>query len=493
MSSSDDRKDYSPRNEEKFAATIHSKTSLPSNIEGVAALTSDSSPEERPIFRSALRKPTSLARTKNYPSAPQRATREENVINKEMFIKPSIPFQQTATATVSNWIVNNDNLRRVPNYYPLEKSSRFVSDTTATEIANRISESCRIMSVQALYNGDQATASLRTAEHVDIEISLWQGEAPTYPNCVIVEAQRRKGDAVVFHKYCRFLLDAAQGDFDTRTFARKEQYEYKFNHVANEILEEKESSSSGPSDRENSLFALEIASGLLKKDRMDARQLGMESLCLLTDLSRTGLDTAVLASKVVLMGTIEDDNYDDNELIPEELGIREAILSLIQFGRLGEGGEFSSYDSDDEDGFTHPDEERHNNLLHNLALAVLSNALEVLQIHSAKIVSKKSKASLTNTFIDESNDVSNKDLLRTLLGDLEQAKDKPHDARLSAKCLKCLFQASQKARRKARNLNAKEIVITALDVGRRTHVKLEEETEKVMTALQKPDDDDEEE
>jgi len=493
MSSTGDRKEYPSRNEERDSTKIYSKTSLPSNIEGVAALTSDSSPETGPIFSSAMRRPPSISHTRRYPANSQQATNEENVINKELFLKPSIPFQPTATETASNWTVKNESLRRVPNYYPLEKSSRFVSDTPATEIAKRISESCRVMSVQALYDGDQATASLRTAEHVDIEISLWQGESPKYPNCVIVEAQRRKGDAVVFHKYCRFLLDAAQGNFDTRTFSRREQYESKFNYVANELLEEKESSSPGRSERENSLFALEIASGLLKKDRMDARQLGMESLCLLTDPTRTGLDTAVLASKVVLMGTIEDENCDDNELIPEELGIREAILSLIQFGRLGEGGEFSSYDSDGEDGNTHPDEERHNNLLHNLALAVLSNALEVLEIHSAKINPRKSKAVLANTFLDESKDVSSRDLLRTLLGSLEHADDKPHDSSLSAKCLKCLFQASQKARHRARNMNAKEIVNTALDIGRRTHVKLEKETEKVITALQKPDSEEEEE
>jgi len=443
--------------------------------------------------RSAVRRPYSIAERRGTPLTSQQEDNDENVINKELFLETVESFQPPAIAATSNWVVRNESLRCVPNYYPLEKSSRFVSDASATEIANRISESCRIMSVQAMFDGQLATASLRTAEHVDIHLSLWQGLAPRYPNCIIVEAQRRRGDAVVFHKYCRNLLDAAQGDFDTRTFDKKEQFDSKFTHVASELLEEKELTSSGCSERDNSLFALEIAAGLLKKDRMDARQLGMESLCLLTDPTRTGSETALLASRVVLMGSIHDENADDNDLLPEELGIREAILSLIQFRRLGEGGEFSSsYDSDDDDTNAHPEEEQHNCLLHNLALAVMSNALEVLKTYSTKMGSKKSVASLTNSFLDESNDMSNRDLLRTLLGGLEQAKDKPHDARLSAKCLKCLFQASQKARRKARNLNAKEIVATALDIGKRTHVKLETETEKLMTALQQPDSDEEE-
>jgi len=337
----------------------------------------------------------------------------------------------------------------------------------------------------------KATASLKTAEHVDIHLSLWQGMAPKYPNCIIVEAQRRKGDAVVFHHYCRNLLDAAQGDFNLNTFITKEKLEQKYTKIANELLEGKESSET--TERENFLFALEIAAGLLKKDRMDARELGMQSLCLLTDPTRTSKETALLASKFVLTGTIHDENSSDNDLLPEELGVREAVLSLVQFGRLGEGGEFSSPNESNEDEYDHPDEKTHNDVLHNLALAVLSNALEVLENHNSLIHPSKSVASITNTFLDESMDISSRDLLRTLLGGLEQAEDKPHDACLSAKCLKFLFQASQKARRKARSLNAKQIVSTALDIGRRTHVKLEEETQKVITALEKPDTEEEEE
>ena len=334
----------------------------------------------------------------------------------------------------------------------------------------------------------KATASLKTSEHVDIHLSLWQGKA----NCIIVEAQRRKGDAVVFHHYCRNLLDAAQGEFDSDSFITREKLEQRYTTIATELLEGKESTSADCTERENFLFALEIAAGLIKKDRMDARQLGMESLCLLTDPARTGKETALLASQVILLGTIHDENATESHLLPEELGIREAVLSLVQFGRLGEGGEFSPPESNDEDNEL-PDEKAHNDILHNLALAVLSNALEVLENHTNKIDPNKSVASITNTFLDESTDISSRDLLRTLLGALEKAEEKPHNACLSAKCLKFLFQASQKARRKARSLNAKQIVATALEIGRRTHVKLQEETQKVITALEKPDTEEEEE
>jgi len=490
MSSTSEREAYnvSANEQRKHATKSNLKAVIPTGLENVAAVTSDSIPEQGPTFRSAVRRPGSIAARGSSALNINKEELETGVIDKKEYLKPSTQSENKASnEDDNNWNVRNESLRSVPNYYPLEKSSRFVSDSSANEIATRISESCRMMSVQAMYDSDLATASLKTSEHVDIHLSLWQGKAPRYPNCIIVEAQRRKGDAVVFHHYCRNLLDAAQGEFNSDTFITKEKLEQKYTTIASELLEERESSTAAGTERENFLFALEIAAGLIKKDRMDARQLGMESLCLLTDPTRTGKETALLASKVVLLGTIHDENATESDLLQEELGIREAVLSLVQFGRLGEGGEFSPpNESNDEDNEL-PDEKSHNDILHNLALAVLSNALEVLENQTAKIDPNKSVASITNTFLDESTDISSRDLLRTLLGGLEQAEAKPHDACLSAKCLKFLFQASQKARRKARSLNAKQIVATALDIGRRTHVKLEEEAQKVITALEKPD------
>merc|ERR1712224_616742 len=60
------------------------------------------------------------------------------------------------------------------------------------------------------------------------------------------------------------------------------------------------------SEAENAIIAIEIAHGLIMKDRIDANQLGLESLCLLTDAKKTGLITAVIASRVVLLGSAQD-------------------------------------------------------------------------------------------------------------------------------------------------------------------------------------------
>lgn len=246
---------------------------------------------------------------------------------------------------------------------------------------------------------------------------------------------------------------------------------------------------------DHSLLALEIAASLLKKDRMDARRLGMESLCFLTDPSRTGKETALKASRVVLFGSANNEGDDDADFLNEDLGVREAILSLVQFRRLGDFGACADDSDSPETNDVQLEEKEFNELLHNLALAVLANALDVLENEGGeKIASAELKTSeATDTFLAESHDISNRDLLDTLLKVLDQAESKPHDACLSAQCLRSLLQSSKKARRKARNLNAKQIVSTALDVGQRTHVKLQNEAEQVIQQLERMDDDNDEE
>merc|ERR1712183_1022956 len=115
---------------------------------------------------------------------------------------------------------------------------------------------------------------------------------------------------------------------------------------------------------------------------MDARQLGLESLCLLTDPKKTGLTTALLSSHVVLLGTTRElspatSNEETSAMMLEDetpfQEIRQTILSLIQFNRICDDDDFNTH----EDGES--EEEEHITILHNLALAVLANALNVIE------------------------------------------------------------------------------------------------------------------
>lgn len=396
----------------------------------------------------------------------------------------------------SNFIPKS--LRPVPAFYPLEKSTRLIEFEEANVIAQRISDSLRGLSVQALYDNETATASLLTSENVEMHLALWKTAVTATQQGILVELQRRKGDSMVFHRYSRQILDAAVGDLDVSNLPYDIQdtmYSKKVQRLLSLELQNEEKQ-----EHENAVIALEIAHGLLMKDRMDARQLGLESLCLLTDHRKTGHVTAMLASHAVLLGTtrgVEVHGAEGDEGLMLDDGpfqeIREAILSLVQFSRIGED------EVDETDIVTSPDSE-HMTLLHNLALAVLANALDNIENperFDTEPEDSKPRARLrtasstdvTNEFLQQTEDATNKDVLKTLISELGKAQQKPHNAALSAKCIGSLCRASDEARKRAKELGAKNVVSTALDVGVRTHLKLETACKTVFKALERPDED----
>jgi len=265
-------------------------------------------------------------------------------------------------------------------------------------------------------------------------------------------------------------------------------------------------------EHENAVIAIEIAHGLLMKDRMDARQLGLESLCLLTDPRKTGMITAVLTSHVVLLGSTSgvmipgvSDQQAENLMMDEGpfQDIRTAILSLVQFSRLSE-------DDEDEDGFDDvgaSTDKEHMVLLHNLALAVLANALDVIE-HPERYENEafqgaqdddgddpedskprarlrtSSKTDVANEFMQSAEELQGTEILSTLVAELGKAELKPHNAALSAKCIGSLCRASRDAVKRAKELGTKNVLSTALDVGTRTHLKLELECKSVASALE---------
>jgi hypothetical protein len=388
----------------------------------------------------------------------------------------------------SNW--QPTSLRPVPAFYPLERSSRFVEDELAV-IVKRVSEANRLLSVHAVYCDETATASLLTAENVEMHLSLWKTSGKQ--EGIVIEIQRRNGDSIAFHRYSRSILDAAVGELDIHEFIQQngEDLDMVYSKKVQRLLTLEGAEESG-NEIENAIIAIEIAHGLLMKDRIDARQLGLESLCLLTDPKKTGATTALLASRVVLLGTAQDEMTPAPEegLMFDEAPfqeIRQTILSLIQFRKIGEVDEFEDHQAETE-------EEEHITVLHNLALAVLANALDVIEnedLQSAAAPENtplraraETAESISERFLEEAEEISeNREILKTLISELGKANAKPHNACLSAKCIGSLCRASDKARKRAKDLGAKTVVQTALDVGTRTHLKLEVACDKVLKTL----------
>mmetsp|Transcript_32228 Transcript_32228/g.54993 ORF Transcript_32228/g.54993 Transcript_32228/m.54993 type:complete len:598 (+) Transcript_32228:374-2167(+) len=390
------------------------------------------------------------------------------------------------------------------------------------------------------------------------------------PANIIVELQRRKGCTVTFHQYRRFLLDAAEGKFNPTSFHETDGLDKPFGRdrcnqplasltragsnstssstsscrpslsrpslrapsfsaddaadaiaglkTEGDVSFDSSTGSHHDSDAnmndivDKALVALNIAASLIKKDRVDARRLGMESLVLLTDPLRAGIETAKIASRVVLIGSAREDNGgldgdDDVDALFDEsagLGIRETILEMIMEDDRG-GTE------DDED----IEKEFHDSLF-NLCLTVLSNALHTIEVSGASAQGgdvNDTKASpprkpsptrrraatepavspdrrVTKKFIDETSSTFGVDVLSSLIRILGQAKANPHDAYHSARCLGVLFKGCGNSHRcRARkDLDAKRIVSAALEVGSRTHAKLADASRVAMVALVTDDD-----
>jgi hypothetical protein len=389
------------------------------------------------------------------------------------------------------------SLRTIPDFYPLEKSSRLVEDETAPAVASRLANCFRQLSIQAQYDNEAGTANLFTSENVEMHLSLWRTPSGSPQQGILVELQRRTGDSIAFHRYSRTILDAAMGLIEAEDIPAEMLDDVIYSKRVQRLLTS-ELQNQTTQEHENAIIALEIAHGLITKDRMDARTLGMESLCLLTDPKKTSIVTAMLASHVVLLGSTQGveipgvETRNSGGIMMDESPfqeIRESILNLVQFSRIGEEEDEGEVDvSVDSENMT---------LLHNLALAVLANALDVIENpdryqtepEETKPRSRLRTASsneVANEFLQQTDELSNREILSTLISELGKASQKPHNATLSAKCIGSLCRASDEAKRRAKELGAKNVVSTALDVGVRTHLKLETECKKVVQALEHP-------
>jgi hypothetical protein len=436
------------------------------------------------------------------------AEMETNVIHKNEYMSSNPQAAgNTTTTAVTSAIWKPQELRTVPAFYPLEKSSRLVEDDTAAAVAARLSDCLRQLSIHAVYSND--TACLMTAENVEMHLSLWKSPPTSPQQGIVVELQRRSGDSIAFHKYSRTILDAALGLLDANVLLEMEDDVVYSKKVQRLLLSELRKNSADKEEHETAVQAIEIAHGLLMKDRMDARVLGLESLCLLTDPRKTGFITSLLTSHVVLLGSTQGVEIPglDSALADQDAEegpfqeIRAGILNLVQFKRIG---------SEDDDDFTNDDDgtmmdtvdKEHMTLLHNLALAVLANALDCVEHperrdlgdHSSSTLGDEkprprmrtaSSTEVANEFLQQTEELSKKEILSTLISELGKAADKPHNAVLSAKCIGSLCRASDEAKKRAQELGAKQVVSTALEVGIRTHLRLETECERVVTVLER--------
>mmetsp|Transcript_11228 Transcript_11228/g.18599 ORF Transcript_11228/g.18599 Transcript_11228/m.18599 type:complete len:539 (+) Transcript_11228:663-2279(+) len=394
----------------------------------------------------------------------------------------------------SSW--ENPKIRSIPKYYPLERSSRVLDDHEhkIDEILKNLSGCFRVLGLQAKYLENPAGAALLTPEQVEIYLYLWKTGKAGKQYCI--EVQRRRGDSVTFHRYARHILEAASGDFDPAEYTDLTDSHYL--KAAEKLL--RNELAKAVEEREESLISIELAATLIKKDRFDARLLGMESLCILTDPRKTNLNTALLASRAVLFGVQKEEK--GNQSFRQ---IHEFVLNVVQNRCMGDEDSFLQdmvveYDSDDEDMFDDDDEERDEKkppeyydsmkTFVNYGLTILANSWEVVStFESFESEPETTGASYSvdaavAEFHRISSDLTHTDILTSLLTELGRADKKAHNACLAAKCLRILCQSSEEARDRTKSLYGTESASRAKEIGKATNARLERESAQLLLVLE---------
>lgn len=308
-----------------------------------------------------------------------------------------------------------------------------------------------------------------------------------------MECMRTRGSVVAFHAHSRAILRAAMGlddGVDTRSIVSP--LEVPRSDVRRPLLQRsnKRRALSPPT-------GLEDALSLLKKDRICAQRLGMESLVMLTDETSSGKDMALYCSQAILAPS--------NDAIKE--GAHDWIVSLIQ-DRIAPGETVEvlperfdtsnasvvmedSTISSAESTLPMLEDAHHGGVLRSLALRTLANALSVM--------SKYDGDSLRSILSDESCPFVTEGFLVALAEDLQGASRppaivtgtrlaSPHEAALAAMCIGILCQHSDVASRiLVPPKQDKQPVLDALQkaerAGKVSNVMLEREAERAFLTL----------
>lgn len=316
------------------------------------------------------------------------------------------------TLVDSQWTLKD--VPELPFLYLKEKTSVVVLNENPQSIAARIVQCAKSLSAFGQYNGEKAKATLNV-DDLEFTVQLFKVTDKSN-NCVIVEMQRKNGSSIQFHTIACSILKAAKKQQTTVANPAS------FKENKRRRLEVRKSPKSTIQNQDE-VFActLEMVDALLKKDRVDANLLGMESLQLLTAPQSASAAMVKYVSNCVIKG----DKFHD---------IKRTITSLIKNCTI---------DGEDSPQNNHV-EEAYYEKMHLCALGVLCNSLKNI-LDECDLESERIESILSSEeWLDEQHG-----LLVLLLKKLKNASSNPKEAYLATECLEKVFEKSMTIRRHA--------------------------------------------
>lgn len=271
----------------------------------------------------------------------------------------------------------------------------------------------------------QALVEAQTSENVRFTVRLWKKNAEQ----IIVEVQKIDGCCFLYCQAAKSILRAAKG----QTTAKPKR---KFALPACVPRE------SDDVQKSNIQSGLEIASSMLKQNRLDSHMMAIDTLMHLSKSTQM----PAFAAHCILCGEF-----------------RSTLLSLVECSRVSRAqAEVALEDF----------ERQQVAIMHRNALTIIANCVKALQ-----------ESRELQQVLAEQEDLSSVGFLAALVEDVSACEKRSHDACEAARCLQPLMCTSDAIRRKVLELGAADAVEAASREGACRHALLEGACAKLRCEL----------
>jgi len=362
------------------------------------------------------------------------------------------PMEEDAVVTMG-W--KYPVVTRVGCFYPISHTHCICPKSDLKFILERLMYAFRLLSLHTVYyDAPSVRACCRSLEQVEFAVNIW--ECRNEPDFTVLEMQRISGDTIIYFRYVERIFSEISQKEVTVTDDEFSKTSMRATRDNMQVIMR-----SLPSPPDNIVQqTLDIVLNMLLSDRIDARYLGLESLVILTDTSKTVITMATDVAKALLLGSFDN----SGETLP--MGgqrIQKRIFHLAFFKKWPDSitaaaGELGFFD---EGPHVH------------LALVAMANAIDLLQSSSPDLLS---------LVLDAASHMGGGNCLFIAMESyIQEAHNNPHAAYLAARILTSLYRSPSTRIGYELQLDA---VRAAQQIGHYSHAALEMVTGQLLSALE---------
>jgi hypothetical protein len=372
------------------------------------------------------------------------------------------------TATTDKaWSITKNDLKTIPPYYPIDRTSKVIKNTSVDVISERLSTCIKIHNIATTWSSDDPTLlHCSTNDFLKFEINLWKQDNKknsddksgdnVYETCkkesfaredIMIEIRRHEGDCVNFHRLKNALFDILLVSSEDR------QVHYDVNRKRNgrntpmimSMTHKGASNDNGnlhlrPLALDNLMDVLDsvaMAYELIFNENAIDSIMGLQMLIFLTDSRSIHRVYAAHVSDFLLLGY---DTFGND--VP---AVRSVIFDYVVKDR--------------------------DCIEHHYALQILTNIFQNSSLQQEIPISSKPEIEIWN------------DIIPALLLDIKNYDHNPHLAYNSIKCLRTWYVLAGEHS----DTTYKQEIISCLEqvrsFGKQSYISLETESVNLMMAL----------